>query len=57
MNTEPFTIITQAPLTTFDHMVIGIVLVVVMAILGARRIARLVTARMNKTGHDWEKDR
>ena len=42
MNTEPHVIVTQAPFSTFDHMVIGIVLVVVMTVLGARRLLRLL---------------
>lgn len=54
MNTEPLTIITQAPFTTFDHMVIGIVLVIVMSILGARRVMKLLTARSAKRPADWE---
>ena len=42
MNSEPYVIVTQAPFSTFDHMVIGIVLVAVMTILGARRLLRLL---------------
>ena len=42
MNSEPFVIVTQTPFSTFDHMVIGIVLVIVMAILGARRLLRML---------------
>ena len=42
MNGQTITIVTQTPFSTFDHMVIGIVLVIVMAILGARRLLRML---------------
>lgn len=45
MNTEPIVIITQAPFSTFDQMVIGIVLLIVMAILGARWLTRRLWER------------
>lgn len=55
MNSEPFTIVTQTPFSTFDHMVIGIVLVIVMSVLAVRKLVHMVAARSTppeKT--DWK---
>jgi len=47
MNSQPFVIVTQAPFSTFDHLVIGVALVATMAIMGTRWLMRRVTTVRN----------
>lgn len=47
MNSQPLVIITQAPFSTFDHLVIGVALVAAMSIMGTRWLVRRLRAVRN----------